>query len=90
MSRILFFSLTVTMGSLGGVLWAGEPWWDDFPVLVQTTDAAQATRVHASAALCGAANDPAWGLFAQRLGIDFRHLLCGFIGFEIRLFFKTR
>jgi hypothetical protein len=64
--------LTVAVGSLGSMLWADDPappWWDDFPVLVQTTDAAQATRVHASAALCGAANDPAWGLFAQRLGI---------------------
>ena len=45
------------------------PWWDDFPVLVQTTDAAKAARQRASAALCGGADNPGWGLFAQHLAI---------------------
>jgi len=43
------------------------PWWDDFPTLVQTGDTAQAKRCHATAALCGAADDPTWGLYGQRV-----------------------
>jgi hypothetical protein len=39
------------------------------PVLVQTSDAAQAARVHAAAALCEGADNPGWGLFAQHLVI---------------------
>ena len=48
---------------------AVRPWWDDFPAIVQTSDAAQAVRVNGSAALCGGADNPGWGLFAQRLAI---------------------
>lgn len=42
------------------------PWWDRFPTLTQTGDVARAARSHASAMLCGAADDPSWGLFGQR------------------------
>ncbi len=46
---------------------AAAPWWDDFPRIVQTHDPAQARSLHASAVLCGAAIDPTWGAFGQRL-----------------------
>jgi hypothetical protein len=42
-------------------------WWDDFPTIVQTGDAAQAERGSAVASLCGAADDPCWGIFAQKV-----------------------
>lgn len=42
------------------------PWWDRFPGLIQTGDVTLARQSHASAALCGAADDPTWGLFGQR------------------------
>ena len=42
------------------------PWWDSFPRLISSGDADLAARVHAQAALCGGADDPTWGLFAQR------------------------
>jgi hypothetical protein len=42
------------------------PWWDRFPTLYQTGDVARAARSHASAMLCGAADDPTWGIFGQR------------------------
>ena len=42
------------------------PWWDDFPTLVQTGDVSLAARTHATGSLIGAADDPCWGLFAQR------------------------
>lgn len=46
---------------------ASRPWWDDFPTIVQTGDAAQAQRCAAVASLCGAADDPTWGIFAQKV-----------------------
>lgn len=42
------------------------PWWDSFPTIAQTGDADLAARTHAVAALCGVADDPCWGIFAQR------------------------
>jgi len=34
--------------------------------VVQTNDSQQALRAHATASLCGAADDPTWGLYGQR------------------------
>ncbi|MCK5805084.1 MAG: hypothetical protein KAI66_19780 [Lentisphaeria bacterium] len=45
----------------------GQPWWDCFPRILQTGDADSATKANASVVLCGAADDPTWGLFGQRL-----------------------
>ena len=45
------------------------PWWDDFPALIQVGDPRTAVRAHACAALCGAADDPTWGIFGQRQSI---------------------
>jgi hypothetical protein len=44
----------------------GNPWWEDFPTIVQTGDGALAAKIHALASMCGAADDPCWGIFAQR------------------------
>lgn len=46
---------------------ASQPWWDHFPTIVQANRPDLAKGAHATAALCGAADDPAWGIFAQRL-----------------------
>jgi len=46
---------------------AARPWWDDFPTLVQAGDAALAARLAATGSLCGAADDPTWGILAQRI-----------------------
>ncbi|MBN2451534.1 MAG: hypothetical protein JXR77_14180 [Lentisphaeria bacterium] len=68
------------LGSGGLAVWLGcsawalaasaqgvvQPWWDDFPTLVQAGDAQLAATQHATASLCGAADDPCWGTFAQR------------------------
>ena len=43
-----------------------SPWWDRFPTLYQTGDVPMAARSGASGILCGAADDPTWGLFGQR------------------------
>jgi hypothetical protein len=45
------------------------PWWDDFPALIQVGDPRTAVRAHATGALCGAADDPTWGIFGQRQSI---------------------
>jgi hypothetical protein len=42
-------------------------WWDDFPGIIQVSDAAKASAAHATASLCGSADDPCWGLYAQRV-----------------------
>lgn len=42
-------------------------WWDQFPGLIQTGDVSRAVRSHATGALSGAADDPTWGLYGQRL-----------------------
>ncbi len=48
---------------------ARRPWWDDFPTIVQTDDAARAKRSNANAALTGTADDQAWGIWGQRLRV---------------------
>ena len=45
----------------------GKPWWDDFLTIVQTGNTERAAAAHAVAALCGAADDPCWGIFHQRI-----------------------
>lgn len=65
----LVISAIVGLSQIGEV-GAGTPWWDDFPALVQGGDAAMAARCHATAAMCGAADDPTWGTYAQRLRIS--------------------
>ncbi len=57
-------------GLLAAVAWgtaAATPWWDDFPALIQTPSVEVAVAARANAVLCGAADDPTWGLYAQRL-----------------------
>jgi hypothetical protein len=46
---------------------AADPWWEQFGPLVETADVAQAQACGALADQCGAADDPAWGLFCQQL-----------------------
>jgi hypothetical protein len=54
-------------GSPSGEVWpASVPWWDRFPGIVQTGDAAIIAKSHATASLTGIADDPCWGIFAQR------------------------
>jgi len=42
------------------------PWWDDVLTIIQVGDAEHAMKSNASAVLCGVADDPCWGIFAQR------------------------
>ena len=51
---------------VGGAITNSVPWWDQFPGLIQTGDVALARRSGATGALCGAADDPTWGIFGQR------------------------
>lgn len=44
-----------------------RPWWDDLPLIVQTSSAKLAQDFRASAVICGAADDPTWGTYAQRV-----------------------
>lgn len=62
---------------LHGTLWlflgagrlVGAHWWDDYPALVQDGDASRSARCGATAAMCGAADDPTWGTYGQQLRI---------------------
>jgi hypothetical protein len=45
---------------------ASVPWWDRFPGIVQTGEIKLIRGSHATAALTGVADDPCWGIFAQR------------------------
>ncbi len=53
----------------GGGTAAGKPrpWWDRFPRIVSISEPGAARAMHADADLCGAADDPTWGLYGQRL-----------------------
>lgn len=44
-----------------------RPWWDRFPRIVSISDTDAARAMHADANLCGAADDPSWGIYGQRL-----------------------
>ncbi|NCQ28064.1 MAG: hypothetical protein GW802_11635 [Armatimonadetes bacterium] len=44
-----------------------HPWWDVPPRIVEIGDAETARKLNASCVLCGAADDPTWGLFGQRV-----------------------
>ncbi len=44
-----------------------RPWWDRFPRIISVSDSSAARIMHADANLCGAADDPTWGIYAQRL-----------------------
>ena len=62
----LFF---VWVAALGFVPSFGEdslPWWDDFPTIIQVSDARRAKESNAGAVLSGVADDPCWGTFQQR------------------------
>jgi len=54
-----------------GGIFDGAPlaWWDDFANIVQTGDPELAARVHATACICGGADDPTWGLYGQRWSV---------------------
>ena len=49
---------------------AAVAWWDDFPGIIQTGDATKAAMSQANASLCGGADDPCWGLYAQRVCLN--------------------
>ena len=49
---------------------ASTVWWDDFPGIIQTSDAAKVVASHANVSLCGSADDPCWGLYAQRMCLN--------------------
>ncbi len=46
-----------------------SPWWDHLPRIIQSGDVEKAGKLNASVVMCGAADDPTWGLFGQRLRI---------------------
>ena len=45
---------------------AERPWWDSFPRIIQVPDVKTAIESNADVLLCGAADDPCWGLFSQQ------------------------
>ena len=47
-----------------------RPWWDDLPRIVQVGHAETAQRMNASCVMCGAADDPTWGLYGQRVRMN--------------------
>lgn len=49
---------------------ASRLWWNDFPRIVQVGQADTAQGMNASCAMCGAADDPTWGLYGQRVRMD--------------------
>jgi hypothetical protein len=44
-----------------------HPWWDNLPRIVEVGDADAARKLNASCVMCGATDDPTWGLFGQRV-----------------------
>ncbi len=46
------------------------PWWDDFPRIVETGDLATAQSHHANIGMNAAHNDPGWGLWSQKIGMN--------------------
>ena len=49
------------------LLLCAAPWWDDYPLIVETTDLSVALDLHADIAQCASQNDPNWGLFGQKV-----------------------
>ena len=58
-------SAALRVGLTAGETKEHVPWWDDFPTMIQVSDPRTAALAHATAALCGAADDPTWGIFGQ-------------------------
>ena len=67
--------LTVLFFFVSAIFWFGHfavdagdsiPWWDDFPTIIQVSDAKRAAESNASVVLSGVADDPCWGTFQQR------------------------
>jgi hypothetical protein len=58
-----FLGLSLTCDSHA----ADAPWWDQFPGIIQIQDSTRAIEPGATASLCGASDDPCWGLYAQRM-----------------------
>ncbi len=54
-----------------GIAFAGaaeemqRPWWDDYPILVDTNDPDVAARHHATLVMSGCDADPGWGIYGQ-------------------------
>ena len=51
-STILVVYLVLTAGAV-----AAGPWWDDYPLIVQTGNVATARDFHGNTVLCGAADE---------------------------------
>jgi hypothetical protein len=59
---------------MGVLLVAGTalaaPWWDDFPRMVDDNAVSVVTNYHGNMAMNGCGQDPSWGTFYQRFGIE--------------------
>lgn len=44
-------------------------WWEKAPLIIATNDSQKAQSLNARGVLCGIADDPCWGIYAQRLRI---------------------
>lgn len=68
LADVVGLGILLSWEGAGGRLWAG-PWWQDYPTFVQDGDVARVGRSGAAVAMCGAADDPTWGTYGQRLRI---------------------
>ncbi len=67
------FAVCFFASFLCGAEKCARPWWDEFPTICQTNRPELSHRLHASASLCGAADDPSWGTFTQRTRLAAHH-----------------
>jgi len=69
--RTIYWSAAVValVAGTARVLATDDGLRDDWPAFVQTGNAKEAESIHATILLTGAADDPTWGIFAQRTRI---------------------
>ena len=64
--RLILLTMTVLLLLPATILQAAQPWWDHYPLFVESGDVGQVTELNADCGFTTEYADPSWGMYVQK------------------------